>query len=704
MAKIPLSEALPILKDTIIHNLRHQDYDYVNLMAKDFTMYSTGVGIKEKLKRFNGGETPDMFQQREILTMTNVADIVNSCVKPLNKASRTPATILMNWKDKDATLNNTNREKVNEVQKKFWGKRSVKEYLVARTGPTDSQDPNSFLVVEFKESIDPKNPNKQQPNPYPFEVNSKEAINYVYKNNELQWLIVRTDLKILDDKDQLVDGEKLYLYKDLNNITATQIHNKKIQDYMMKNSHVILDSVVNYDLLTPGVNYILSTGEKEESKRRYYVINVFYHGIPFVPAQRFGSITDPLKRHRVCTPIITPAKSYFEDSIQTMSEFSITKRLHTFPQKWQYLPKCDKCYNGKSRLDGKTECKECKGTGTVTHSSAQDIVGIKMPDELKDVVNLDLMATYKGPQIDLVKFQKEFGFEDLRRYAQSAVYNNEVGRRRVKTATESEIDSEAVNDTLKPYADNFSSLYEFVFNCIAYIIDLGEGFDIMHQFPDDLQIQTMSEILDDLKKANETGAPSHIRKSLQQKLTRKVYIDQPTEILKFDTKNKYYPFPGKSETEIQFIIANGKTTKYASTLYAHFDLIFADLEYESRQANKDFYQLDEKLQRSLVQAKVADYIKLIDSETSSDASQEFGASGADIETPVDLEAEAKAKLKGSVGGVQGILEIQTSVGLGTTTYEAGVATLIEIYGFDEAKAKRILGEPKKITQTTASNV
>lgn len=617
MPKLPLSETLPELLLTAKHQLRHVDYDYVTKMAKDYMMYSTGVGIEEKLKRFHGGETTDMFDQRVILTMTNVADIVNSCVKPLNKASRTPATILMNWTGKDAKEQNTNREKINEVQKNFWGKRSVKDFLTVRVGLTDSQDPNSFLVVEFKEKVNSQDPTSEKPKPYPFEVNSTEAVNYIYKNNELQWLIVRKEI-VLTYGDKKAPGEKLYFYKDTHNVVATEIHKESIGSFMQSNPFVLLNTVENYDSLKPEVNYIFVTDE-DEAKSRYYVINVFEHGLPFVPAVRFGTLTDPLKRHRVCMPIISPAKSYFEDSIQTMSEFSITKRLHTFPQKWQYLPKCDKCFKGKSK-DGITDCVECKGTGTVTHSSSQDIVGIRMPDELKDVVNLDLMATYKGPPIDLVKFQKEFGFEDLRRYAQSAVYNNEVGRRRVKTATESEIDSEAVNDTLKPYADNFSSIYEFVFTCIAHLIDLGENFQIVHQFPDDLQIQTMTEILDDLKKANETGASSHIKKALQSKLTRKIYVDQPAEILKFDTKNKYYPFPGKTETEIQFILANGKTTKYASTLYSHFDLIFSDLEYDNRQTNPptDFYQLDEKIQREQLKKKVDEYIKMIDSEVVSD--------------------------------------------------------------------------------------
>lgn len=687
MAKTNLSDQLPFFLQTIDKNIRHIDYERVCEIAKNQKIYITGEGFEEKLKRFHGGETEDQFDQRLALSIMNVADLANSCIKPLNKASRTPASVQIEWTGKDDKYSKENAKKINDIARKFWGKKSVKKYLTDRVGSIDSIDPNSFLVVEFKESFDARDVRSEKPKPYPFEVSSEEAINFLYLNNELQWLVVRKEILKL---------EKLFFYRDTENVTATQIDTKTRKEFLRDNPDIItgFDFVNGAASLTQGKKYLFSTSEENEENRRYYIIEIFAHKIPFCPAQVFGCIPDPFTKNRTKIPVIYPAKCYFEDSIQTMSEFSITKRLHTFPKLWQYLPKCDApdCYGGKLR-NGKGECKTCKGTGTKTHSSSQDIIGIKMPDELKDIVNLDLMSTYKGPAIDLVKFQKEFGFEDIRRYAQSAVYNNEVGRRRVKTATETEIDAEAVNDTLKPYSDNWSDLFEFIYSCIAAINDLySDSFSVDHQFPEDLQIQTFSEILDDLKKANDTGAPSHVKKALQNKLTRKIYIDKPNEILREETKSRYYPFNGKTESEIQFIIINGKTTKYASTLYSHFDLIFSEVEYDSKLKNTDFYQLDESLQRKLIEEKVKQYIDKIDEEAGKDVSSAFGS--ANLDTPVDVEAEAKAKLKGSVGGVQGIIEIVTAISEKKMSIESGVSALQIIYGYDEETAKRLIGNPE----------
>jgi hypothetical protein len=59
-------------------------------------------------------------------------------------------------------------------------------------------------------------------------------------------------------------------------------------------------------------------------------------------------------------------------------------------------------------------------------------------------------------------------------------------------------------------------------------------------------------------------------------------------------------------------------------------------------------------------------------------------------------AEAQANLKGTVGGVQGILSIQQSVSQGVTKRDAAISLLETIYGFDSETANRLLGDPIEI--------
>lgn len=61
--------------------------------------------------------------------------------------------------------------------------------------------------------------------------------------------------------------------------------------------------------------------------------------------------------------------------------------------------------------------------------------------------------------------------------------------------------------------------------------------------------------------------------------------------------------------------------------------------------------------------------------------------------------DAQAALKGSVGGVQALLNVQASYAAGTTSYESAIAILDLIFGFTREQAVRLLGDPQTPTQT-----
>ena len=78
---------------------------------------------------------------------------------------------------------------------------------------------------------------------------------------------------------------------------------------------------------------------------------------------------------------------------------------------------------------------------------------------------------------------------------------------------------------------------------------------------------------------------------------------------------------------------------------------------------------------------------------------------SDVSPAIDQKRlEAQATLKGTVGGVQGILEIQRSVSTGITQRDAAIALLVEIYGFTTEQASNIIGEPKPIENIASEGV
>ena len=65
--------------------------------------------------------------------------------------------------------------------------------------------------------------------------------------------------------------------------------------------------------------------------------------------------------------------------------------------------------------------------------------------------------------------------------------------------------------------------------------------------------------------------------------------------------------------------------------------------------------------------------------------------------------KAQAQLRGSVGGVQSLIQVKQSVKDGVTSYDSAVAMTVEIFGFSEEKAKQILGNEFNTTNPNVTN-
>jgi hypothetical protein len=313
-----------------------------------------------------------------------------------------------------------------------------------------------------------------------------------------------------------------------------------------------------------------------------------------------------------------------------VSEFDLTNCLHTFQQKIQYDEVCDGnkakqivCMDGE--LPGGGKCPECKGSGWKTHTSSQDIIRVKLPRDPKDMVSLENYMAYKGPKMDLLEFQKKLGLYELTELAVKSVYTSEIfnSAQVTATATEKSIDLESVYDTLKPFADSYSAMWRHIMNVIASYRDLNTDLTISHQFPKDFKMKSVTMLLEDLSKANTSGAPSYIKNEINKDLAQKIYIDSPNELLKINVKNKFFPFNGKTESEINNVIANDLTTKRNKFLYANYDLIFDKLEQEQASKGLNFYQIESSKQLELINAQVTALITEIDNEMFSERSNLF---------------------------------------------------------------------------------
>lgn len=577
----------------------HQDYDRVVKMADKYMTLITGEEMERLLFQFIQRESKEMFDQRKRITQAITPAVASSISKPFYKVSRNDK-IKKRFDFKDPQKD----EAVREMIKGFFGEkrrktRGLDYWLNTRFVELTFIDPNAWVVVEW----DTPEANKIA-EPHPFEVTSREAVNFKYWNEELQWLFVKLAIKYdkLGDNGDVVKeiGTKWTLYEQDYTVVVCQVCPKKIKQD-------------GYEL-RPGEQLI-------EINSNTFLLSVYEPKIGFVPAFRIGYNRDEYTKGRTFVNPWHPAMAYFMKSIKTVSEMDLTMSLHTFPQKLQYVEKCSgesrekPCHHGY--VNGTAEkCGACKGTGYKFHTTAQDAILMPMPDNKEDMIPLNDILVYKAPPIDLIKFQDEYT-KNLKLEAHLAVFNSQVfvnpDAQVAKTATEVDANMQGVYDTLEPYTEKVSEMWKDIVYVMAHLaaVPNPEDAEIIHQFPADPKLKTTAVLLAELAAVNASGAPSFMRDAISEDLASIIYAGDDLGYLKYSVRHRFFPFNGKTPDEIAMLVSSQYVSKFTKVLYANFEAIFNDIALE----NPGFYLMKSySKQWTIVQAKVNEYMEELDEQ------------------------------------------------------------------------------------------
>lgn len=572
----------------------HPNYKRVVDFAKEYEAHLTGEGIENYLRRFTPRETEEMFLQRVQLTNSINPAVTNSLLKPFYKVTRNKG-ILKKYDFKNEALDNLvavmlhdfNGDKVDNTN-------GLDMWLSTRFLELSASDPNAFVVLEWSAA-----PLNEAVKPRPFEVSSAEALNYEYKGAELQWLHVLTDIKYTELNSEGLkskDGEKFTFYAQGYTITHERIDRKFLQS-------------IGYEL-KPGQT-LVNVGSKD------YLKTIYETRLNFVPAFRVGYARDAATKGRTYVSPFHPAMPYLRKALKVTSELDITMIGHVFPQKLQYVERCEGegilgCDNGRCTSKNAV-CTVCNGSGYKTIKSAQEIITLPMPETKEEFMPLSEMLVYKSPPIDLVKFQQEY-IQQLKKDTHLAVYNSNMylttDVQFAKTATEVDSNTEGIYDALEPMTEKFSKVWRFIVYTCAVLAgkdERSDDFTLMHEFPADPKLKTFAALLNDLKAVNDSGAPSFTRDVINNDIAQIIYNGDDDGLLRYQVKHNFFPFNGKSPEEIALIMASDDVLRETKILYTNFEAIFTELERD----NPAFYFLNEKQQAAKLADKLAEYIERI---------------------------------------------------------------------------------------------
>ena len=583
-------EGLELLKKIIDKGIFHEDYKRVTELADKYYKLKTGDKIEDMLHQIETRTTKEEFDQIKRIYRSIIPSTLNSTKLPYLKAARKQPIV------RTIDFNEEFDKKKTELEgyiNKYWGDKSLEKYLEYAFVDYNYIDPNAFLITEF-EPFDPK---IEKASPYPFVADSKQAIMFEYKNEILEYLVVKLPNKYLDG-DQERDGTKYTIYLGNDVIVLSQVADKKL-----KSSKI----------------------EVIEIKAKFYQILYFEPKNDKVSAIRLGYLRDEQTKGRTFVSIFHAVIGFLEKTLKIDSELDLSCAMVAFPQRFMYVSPCDApgCNHGKMP-DKITNCLICSGTGQQqAHKGTQDIITLTLPRD-KDydyskMMELDKMLVYKFPPIELLTFQKEY-LEYLKKSVHAMMFNADLFTRDVVqvTATEKILETDNMNDTLYPFARHYSAVWEFVVKDIAIFTDLPDVI-VQHKFPNDFKFKSLMDLMQELKTAKDAGASTSTIAAIEDDINEILYSDRPEALKEMRIKNNINPFRGYSETNIRFIISQGNTTLYNRTLWENMESIFQELELE----NEDpwLYDLDLKLLIKKVIAKTQEYIDKINEEKKADIKQ-----------------------------------------------------------------------------------
>lgn len=596
-------DALVLITRMIKNEEKHQDYKRTVDLAEQYRALITGDDIGAQLIQFIQREDKELFEQRCRLTKSITPAVAASVRKPFNKVTRNDrvkTSIKLSTKEREII--------VQSMIKGFYGdskkSKGLDYWMNTRFLELQFGDPNSWVVIEWDAPNDEVTPVE----PRPFEVKACDAINFYVVNDNVKWLFISQCI-------EYKEAGHTDLAPKVRNGTRFTLYDEDIT--------VVFEQVDRAYLTESG--YQLEKGEElVDIKADTYLVKLYNPNLGTVPAVRIGYNRDELTEGRTFVNPWHEGLCYFEKMLTTVSEFDLTMHLHTFPQKLQYVQKCQgteskKCNRGWEQGSSNVRCSSCKGTGYKIHTTAQEAILLPMPDDPKEMMDLSKIIEYKAPPIELIKFQNDYTLQ-LERQVHQSVFNSQVfvknnyagsntqpgGQPIEATATGVDMNMQSVYDTLEPYTEKASEVYiDFVTIFAILSGDVSkEDIQIVRSFPADFKLKTSDALMAERKVARDSGAPAFLISTIDDDLAQIIYTGDLIGMQKYKVKNSFNPFPGKTDDEIALLLISNFVRKYDKVLYSNFEQIFKEIETEKI----GFYVYTLKKQIPIVEAKVAEFL------------------------------------------------------------------------------------------------
>ncbi len=609
------------LVEAIQFQVRHAAYGRA-LEIRDFAhMVATGAGQEKEVERYRRYEADDLKKQRNRLYNPLTKYAISRPRKQFKKVWRVEGVRRQIASDNSAKL-----QALNAAMGRFDKGQSLERWLVSTLEFYGVTDPNAWLICERHDEKDAHG-NTTSVVPYAFLVPSVGALDFRYsKSGKLEHFLARTiRIENISENGSRVEQvlENYYLYFAGGIIRAREAG--KNTEIEQGETEVFIE--------------VLDAGQA--GKRRKFYFKAIDNGTTEVPAICAGVYMDEVSgKENVFVPWFDPAEYQLRDLIRTKATNDVVTTLHAYPKRWEFEKECVFSDEERGRCDGgylggirdkDHICPVCKGTGfPANFTTEQASVKLLLPESAEmqnKLLDLSKLSFVEPINTEILSLMDE-RVRDLERRIMEAVFDTGTYQRpegtTTRTATEIRAQTEGYSDVLKPFCSLVSRAYELFYRVAAQYMEFGIQVD--HEFPEDLQITSLTDEVDIFKEMRDSGVGFEALAAQRGRVLDKVTEGDVTARENIKAKYRHEPFAGKNPEAVAQIIAERSPQDPDRVLWENFEAVFTDI-FDERPL---FHQMAFAAQKAAVSAKVAEFAARI------------VMAGSDAQQPLNVPNEPQA--------------------------------------------------------------
>lgn len=603
ITKLDIPDLIEILEDTIKEGKRHVHYKRTKELAELYKKLMTGDNQDDLIVIYRQRETPEQQAQRIRITNSATKHINAKILNQFKEVDRVDNIVDKVFYADEKSTRQTQISEINDRISKFNNGKSLKKYLDEAYKHLNFYDPNAWIVTEIHQF----DPIKEKPYVYPVEVYSHQAINYKKINGQLQYLIVQFEKKILQKTgDQTLPttntGQNIHKPKEEKGFRYTIY----APDYA-----IVYDQIGTADIPSEDAEVIKL---KDNANKEFtFARTIVETKSKVTPAICVGYNPDPETNRETYVSIIDPSTKIQNDIIRAKSEYDAANLAHGYVQKLMYGNPCDYTTEGGDRckdgqlISGQT-CPKCQGSGQKQfHTTPQDIILVRRAEDKDSHIPLSDFVYCVPIPTDLIDRHKNDVIE-YEKMVSKAIFNVNVFDRSeiAVTATEKKLDLRNIYNVFESYGQQYSEVYKFQVKMAAIHLDADEGLIIEHSFPGDFKMESVDELIAQLKEAKASGAASEVIEYISEQILAKQNIDNPETVEMIKAKEHWKPFKSKSDQERTLVLNQLPSTDESKILWLYWDRIFRDIEIDeiTSKEKAPFHKLPKDMQLKKIQEKV----------------------------------------------------------------------------------------------------